>query len=283
MQMCQLHNGTYVSASEYDPSEHGSRIYCMDKNCRAPVIFIPKNQVAAAHFKTTGKGESVHVKGCGFYQPLDTIETIEKINEYQADVLEHSVKEIIIRMNMKRIDPDYEAKVIEREEKKETKSNMEVKVKDEKKPPQSISSVSSIVKLLNSYEPDTLSSVLLNVGSGKKIPLSDVVVNQVKAHQLLWEERLIPNLGYFVYGKVVHISKREKVLYINLEKKEDVPFTLVLFQRYWSQFSYTEDDLLGKQVLVFGHLRKNDYEGKTETEMLIKSDKYLEIIKEKSA
>jgi hypothetical protein len=278
MLMAKLHNGRVLSSLEYNPDTHGTRLFCLDKDCNAPLIFIQGSEVRTAHFKTSGKGDSVHQSGCGFYQPLDLVESIDKVREYQRDGLQDEMKEILIRLNMGRIDPDKETSTIEREKgKKDTNA---VKVSNDSLTPQSVSSVKGVVKLLTEYEPDVLSSILINLGGGKKLPLSELIVNQEQAHEQLWNDNVLKDAGYFVYGKVCKMIKREKVIYINFEETE-TPFTIVIFQKYWGDFTYNEKQLVGKDVLVYGHLRKNEYQDKQLTEMIIKSDKYIEAFKRK--
>lgn len=95
---------------------------------------------------------------------------------------------------------------------------------------------------------------------------------------MLWNEDIFNDVGYFVYGKVLNVIRREKVMYINFEERKQ-PFTIVIFQKHWNEFSYSESQLVGKDVLVYGHIRKNEYESNKLTEMIIKSDKYLETFK----
>lgn len=279
MLTAKLHTGKIVSALEYNLDVHGSRIYCMDKTCNAPLIFVRENDGRAAHFKSSGKGESKHQSACGFYQPLDLIGSISKVKEYQQDRVQDDMKEIVIRLSMNRIDPDKETSTIERE--KGNKDPNSIKVKNDSLTPQSISSVKGVVKLLTEYEPDILSSILINVGGGRKVPIAELIINQERAHEMLWNDEMLKDTGYFVYGKVAKMIKREKVMYINFEEK-DVPFTVVIFQQYWNDFSYSEKQLIGKDVLVYGHLRKNDYQDKQLTEIIIKSDKYLDTFKRKA-
>lgn len=279
MLSAKLHDGKVVSSLEYDANVHGHRIFCLDKKCKAPLIFVQGNDTRAAHFKTSGKGDSVHRSGCGFYQPLDLVESINKVKEYQQDGVQNDMKEIVIRLSMNRIDPDKETSTIEREKGKKDPNN--IKVKNDSLTPQSISSVKGAVKLLTEYEPDILSSILINVGGGRKVPISDLIVDQDQAHKILWNDDIMNNVGYFVYGKVAKMVKREKVMYINFEDK-NVPFTIVIFQKHWNDFSYSEKQLIGKDVLVYGHLRKNEYQDKQLTEIIIKSDKYLEAFKRKT-
>jgi hypothetical protein len=273
-----LHNDQVIHADAYDSQKHGTRLYCIDKTCRAPLIFVPKSKKAAAHFKTTGRHDSQHTPTCGFFQPLECKDAIRKVKEYQGFFLEgENIHETVIRLDMKRIDPDYEPRQVERSgENKEKKEK--IKVKEERENPESVGSVKSVVKLLTSYEPDLLATVLFNVGGGRKVPLSSIVINQEDAHHILMANEVIRNVGYFVYGTVKNLIRREKVWYVNYEPVNNITFTLVIFDRYFEYFTYTDEELVGKDVLTYGFLRKNEYQGEIRTEMLIKSDKYLEII-----
>lgn len=282
MQTALLQNGQLITAKEYDVNLHGSILTCIDKNCGAPLIFVSKSKSLVAHFKSTGKGDSIHSKSCGFYEKLDVIGAVAKTKEYQSQLLPgRGINENVIRLNMNRIDPDFESKSVQRESKDSINENL--KIKQDNETPLSISSVKSVVKLLTEYEPDILATIVINVGNGRKIPLSELVLNHYDAHFLLWEEKSYLNTGYFVYGKVEKFVKRETVLYIRFSEDRGISFTLVLFQKYWKEFSYTEQDLVGKYILAYGLLRKNDYkEGNHETEMVIKSEKYIERIKAKN-
>lgn len=84
--------------------------------------------------------------------------------------------------------------------------------------------------------------------------------------------------GYFVYGTVSKILRRNKVVYISFEKINDTPFTLVVFEPHFSHFTYKDKQLLGKDVLVYGFFKKNEFNGNKETEMVIKSNKYTTYI-----
>jgi hypothetical protein len=273
MLTAKLHNGKIVSSLEYSGELHGSRIFCLDSNCKAPLIFVSGNETRTAHFKTSGKGESIHKSGCGFYQPLDFMESINKVKEYQQQGILNDIKEIVIRLSMNRIDPDKEKSSVEREKGK--KDPNELKVKNDSLTPQLITSVKGVVKLLTEFEPDILSSIIINVGGGRKVPISEIIINQEQAHEMLWKDELLKDVGYFVFGKVAKIIKRERVKFVVFEET-NVPFTIVIFQKHWNEFSYTESQLIGKDVLVYGHLRKNEFQDKQLTEIIIKSDRYLE-------
>lgn len=275
-----LHNGKVVTAREYQPEFHGNRIYCIDKSCKAPVIFVQGNESMAPHFKTTGKNDSRHVETCGFYKPLSFLDSIRKVEEYQNELLEQGIRENVIRINLNKLDPDYESRVVNREDKGKKKEEPDqIKIKRESETPATIGSLSSIVKLMTSYEPDILSTILVNI-KGQKIPISSIIVDQEKAHRLLWEETesMVTN-NYFVYGEVDAVIRREKVIYINLKPLNKILFSIVLFDKYFKYFSYTDDQLVGKQILVWGELNKNTYNDKNTTEMVIKSDKYIEVLK----
>lgn len=85
MLSAKLHNGQIISSIDYDVNIHGNRIFCIDKKCGAPLSFVQGNESRIAHFKTSGKGDSLHKNDCGFYQPLDLVESIKKVREYQKD------------------------------------------------------------------------------------------------------------------------------------------------------------------------------------------------------
>lgn len=271
MLSAKLHNGQIISSIEYEENSHGSRLFCIDKKCGVPLIFVSATEEIKPHFKTTGKGDSKHTGECGFFRQLDLVETISKISEYHADVQQNGMNEILIRLSMNGIDPDRESSTVERE--KEKKNTDILKVKNETLTPQSISSVKGVIKLVTENEPDILSSILINIGGGNKVSLNELILSQNEAHKKLWGDGL-HKIGYFVYGKVEKVVKREKVLYINFEETT-LPFTIVIFQTHWKHFKYSEEQLIGKDVLVYGHLRKNDYQEKELTEMIIKSDRYL--------
>lgn len=273
-----LHSGQVVSARDYSVDVHGNRLYCMDKSCKVPVIFVKGGENVSPHFKTTGKHDSKHVENCGFYKPLNFIESIKKVEEYQNELLDKGIKETLIRINLNKLDPDYKPRVVERKEKDTNdKDPNEIKIKQENETPSTIGSLSSIVKLMTSYEPDTLSTILVNI-KGKKLPISSLILDQEKAHSFLWSDELLPDVNYFIYGEVDIILRREKVIYINFKPINNVLFSLVLFDKYFKYFNYKDDDLIGETILAWGKLRKNMYNNKNTTEMNIKSDKYIEKI-----
>lgn len=279
MNSALLHSGKIVTAAEYNPDVHGNRIFCIDKICNTPVIFVKGTESSVPYFKTTGKtNDSKHHDNCGFARPLTFEESIKKVEEYQQDLMEKGIKEVVIKMNMNKIDPDYEGKQIEREEKEtKPKDPNEIKIKQESSPPNSIGSLKAVVKLLTSYEPDTLASILVSV-KGQKITLSQLILSHDQAHELLWADRSIESFRYFVYGTIEKVIRREKVIYINFKPVNDVNFSLVIFDKYFKHFTYTDEQLIGKHVLATGYLKKNIYKDKNTTEMVIKSNKYIERI-----
>lgn len=278
MNSALLHSGKIITAAEYNPTVHGNRIYCIDRLCQTPVIFVSGSESTVPYFKTTGKNsDSKHHDNCGFARPLSFEESISKVKEFQEDLADKGLKEIVIKMNMNKLDPDYEGKQVERDEgEKKPKDPNEVKVKQESSTPNSISSLKAIVKLLTSYEPDTLASILISV-KGKKIPISQLILSHEKAHELLWSDRSLESLQYFVFGTIENVIRREKVYYINF-KRQDVMFSLVIFDKYFPHFKFTDEQLIGRNVLATGHLKRNIYKDKNTTEMIIKSSKYIEFL-----
>jgi hypothetical protein len=160
MNSALLSNGQIVTANEYRPDKHGTGICCIDQTCNVPVIYVQETEDTTAHFKTSGKGNSIHKPSCGFFKKLSLQESLAKMSDYQKTFLENGMSEIVIRLNMNSIDPDYEPRVVERgeKEKKEKKDETKIKIKKESETPQSIASLKSVKKLLTSYEPDILAS-----------------------------------------------------------------------------------------------------------------------------
>ncbi|WP_240420295.1 hypothetical protein [Paenibacillus periandrae] len=282
MRTALLTDGTLIHADDYNESIHVN-ILCLDKSCKAPLIYVPKSEKASSHFKTIGKNsESKHSATCGFYQPLDIVESIEKVTEYQSDIIQaSSIKKTIISLNMRRLDPEHEPAKTDKEQLDNEKDSDNIKIKEKSENLSSISSLKSVVKLMVQYEPDLLSTIFFNIGSGRKIPLSNMILSQERAHQLLWSDEIFREIGYFVYGRISEIKKREKVMYISLEKVNDIPFTIVIFEKHFKFFKISEDKLIEKDVLIYGILRKNDYQERNTTEIVIKSDKYIEFLKRK--
>lgn len=282
MNSAKLHNGKIITAKEYNSNLHGTRIYCIDKACHnVPVIYIKGNETTVPHFRTSGHNNSKHHEGCGFYKPLSFEESIQKVKEYQQELLDQGVKENIIRLNLNKLDPDYVKSEVDREEKeKRVNDPTEIKIKQDAETPASISSLKSVVKLFSTYEPDILSSILVNI-KGKKIPISQLILSTEQAHNLLWNGESIDKLNYFVYGTVENVQRREKVYYINFKRVNDVFFSLVVFDKYFKHFTYSDEELIGKQVLAWGGLAKNTFNEKNTTIMAIKSNRYIEYVPEK--
>lgn len=92
---------------------------------------------------------------------------------------------------------------------------------------------------------------------------------------------LLPNTGYFVFGTVTNFYDATKLFTLILKKVDDTPFTLVVFEPHFKYFTYKDDQLLNMDVLAYGFFKKNDFNGKNETEMVIKSNKYIERVKRK--
>ena len=242
MHSALLPNGKMINARDYDSKLHGTRIVCMDPTCRAPVIFVQKSNDVSPYFKTTGKHESKHAETCGFYKTLSFTETIDKISEYQDAFLNEGLAENIVRLNLNRLDPDYESRTAERDQSKE-KDSSEIKIKDKNETPKSISSLKTLVRVLTSNEPDVLSSIIVQV-RGMKIPISSLVVNQARAHEVCWNDTVLSQFNYFVYGEVDKILRRDKVIYINFKPVNQVLFSIVIFDKYFPHFTFKDEELL---------------------------------------
>ena len=280
MHSALLPDGKVVTAVTYDANLHGTRLQCMDKGCRAPVSYIPGTHEIVAHFKTSGKGDSVHKEGCGFARKLSFQETVNKVGEYQADISKQGVREIVVRLNLNSIDPDYESRAVEREDSEKVKEKQELDdkaLKESKPTPKQIGSLKTVKKLFTTVEPDLLASIYLSI-KGNKIPISELIMTHEQAHHALWEERAL-SVPYFIHGKIDKVIRREKVWYINFQTPAEYYFSLVLFDRHFQHFTYSDKDLIGKEIMACGLLKKNKYkEEKKSTEMIIKSNKYIEFL-----
>ncbi|WP_282156239.1 hypothetical protein [Cytobacillus gottheilii] len=271
-----LQNGKLITAMEYIKELHGSQIFCLDPSCKSPVSFVPGTDSVAAHFKTSGKGGSIHTPNCGFYKSLSFQDSVTKVSEYQQVFKNKGLNEIVIRMNLNALDPDYQSKTVEREDnKKEDKEDPVIKVKNDNPTPQTLNTLKAVKKLFTSNEPDLLASILISI-KGIKLPISYLIRNYTEAHDALWAENLNSNLPYFVHGTIEKVIRREKVWYINFSIVDGRYFSLVVFEPYFKHFTYKDEQLIGKEILSYGHLKKNTFtKSRESTEMQIKSNKYL--------
>lgn len=282
MHSALLSDGKVITAKVYDEKLHGVRIYCMDKSCGVPLIYIPESDGVTAHFKSSGRGDSIHKENCGFAKKLTFQQTVAKVSEYQASLREQGIREFVVRLNLNSIDPDYEAKEIYREPSEKDdkdKPELDEKVLKESKPtPSSIGSLKAVKKLFTTVEPDLLASILVSV-KGTKIPISELIRSNHDAHLALWDNKTIINSPYFIHGQIDKVIRREKVWYIKFFAQETSFFSLVIFEKHFEHFTLKDEDLIGKHVLAYGYLKKNEFnKDKPATEMIIKSNKYLEML-----
>lgn len=278
MHSALLRNGKVITAKSYVEELHGLSITCMDKSCGVPVIYIPESDGLIAHFKTSGRGDSIHKEGCGFAKKLTFQQTVAKVSEYQISLREQGIREFVVRLNLNSIDPDYEGKTVQREpsdnDEKE-KSELDEKALKESKPtPASIGSLKSVKKLFTTVEPDLLASILISI-KGTKIPISELIRSSRDAHIALWQNKTL-DLPYFIHGRVEKVVRREKVWYIKFQAEDTSFFSLVVFEKHFKHFTLKDADLVGKDILAYGYLKKNEFnKDKPATDMIIKSNKYL--------
>lgn len=278
MHSALLSNNKIVTADDYDDKIHGVQINCIDKGCKVPVFFIKSTEHQVSHFKTSGKGNSVHNAGCGFAKKLTFQESVAKVGEYQADLKGHGLKEQVIRLNLNDIDPDYVpvARNTEPDEEKEPTKD-KVDLKEKPLTPQSISSLSAVKKLFTSIEPDLLANIIISV-KGMRLPISELIRTQQEAHRAFWNGETL-EVPYFIHGKIDKVIRLKKVCYISFTVVEDTSFSLILFQRYFKHFTLTDDKLVGKDILAYGMLKSNEFnKDKPSTEMIIKSERYIEFL-----
>ncbi|TYS60549.1 hypothetical protein FZD47_20265 [Bacillus infantis] len=264
MHSALLQDGTLVAAAEYQVERHGSSIHCIDQTCLTPVIFIAGTENTVAYFKTSGKGNSVHKPSCGFFQKLTFEQSISKVTQFQQAFKDQGIQDVLVRLNLNAIDPDYVPKPMEREPKEKALEEKSFKIKNENETPQSISSLKAIKKLITNYEPDILASIVLSI-KGQRVAISELIKAEADAHAKLWAGELNSNLPYFIHGKIEKITRREKVWYISLSTS----FSLVIFDKYFKHFTYKDKQLLDKEILAYGFLKKNTYSKERQSSEII--------------
>ena len=279
MHSARLKNGRIISANDYLPDEHGSALYCLDLMCNVPVHYVQESE-KVPFFKTSGKADSVHKEGCAFASKLTFEHAVSKVSAFQQEFSDNGLDEFIVRLNTNKLDPDYVP--IERGEPKEKEVDpnaiKEIKEKKEKKDsPQTLSSLASLVKLFTSVEPDLLATVKISY-KGHKLPISLLISDYHSIHHRLWNEETL-DIPYFIHGKIHKIIRLPKVLYLNMHDAEDYYFSIIVFEKYFKHFTYKDEELLDRSILVMGKLRKNTFtKGMKNTEMIIKSNQYLEFL-----
>ncbi|MED3554219.1 hypothetical protein [Cytobacillus praedii] len=272
MNSARNQQGRIIKAHEYQLEKHGN-IFCIDKKCKSPLIYVAAAENTSPYFKTTGKGNSIHHKDCVFARPLTFEESITKLQDLQKEFLQKNITPVNIRINLNGIDPDFVSRNIEREQKPFDPSKLIVKSSSNST--SSISSLKSVVKLIELNQPDLLATVILSI-KGKKIPLTELIITPDQAYELLWSNKMDESIPYFVYGTIKQYIKREKVYFITFQTEKR--FSLVVFEKYFPHFTYSVSQLIEKKFLVYGFIKKNEYKGKA-AEMAIKSNDYLAILK----
>jgi len=87
------------------------------------------------------------------------------------------------------------------------------------------------------------------------------------------------DVPYFIHGRIETVIRRAKVWSINFTTTESRFFSLVIFSRHFDYFTLKDNELIGKDVLAYGMLKKNEFnKEKNVTEMIIKSNKYIEFL-----
>lgn len=278
MNAARLQDGAIIAAKDYCPSEHGVAIYCMDVACQVPVHFVQKSK-KAAFFKTTGKGDSVHKDLCAFATKMTFERSLLKVAQFQREI-KSKVETVFMKINIDKLDPDYIPKTINRTGTTSTggSSSRELIVTDDSnKKPQAVSTLKNLKKLFQTEEPDYLASIYANY-NGYKLPITELISDQYLAAKKLWQGTAL-NVPYFIYGEITKIVKLEKVWYFNMGESSSSPFTLVVFEKYFKYFTYTEEELLNRPILVTGRLKKNDFKkGEFATEMIIKANSFIEFL-----
>lgn len=276
MLTAKLADNTVVNATDFQAMSPQTPIFCMD--CRAPVHFV-KESNKVAFFKTSGKGASVHLDGCAFAAPMTFTESVGKVMQLQKEMISQ-VEPIVVRLSLNKLDPDYVAQDRSRSNEPE-KTGRTLKVpNDGPKQPKTLTTLKGLKKLFLTGEPDLLASVIISI-NGFKIPISDLIVDQQTAHTKVMKN-LALDVPYFVHGTITKVVRLNKVWYFNMNE-DNYYFTLVVFERYFKHFTYKDEELIGRPLLVMGKLKPNKFnEGKASakegTEIILKSDEYIDFL-----
>ena len=276
MQNAKLPDGTIINAKEYIESVHKGKIYCV--YCGATVIHVnPEDR--DPFFKTTGQTDkSRHLDNCVQKRNLQVFDSLKMINKYTTKLADtHSNGEYIIKINFDSFDIRKQPKGqtpeigFDHHKKKLPYANGYTNYKDS--PIKSITSLKTIARLLKN-KPEELAKIVLVV-NGQRYRLNELVLNQNQANELARSN--IGNLDYIVYGQVMSVKRREKVIYINMSVQDGMePFTAMVFKKYFVHFKYKDEKLIGNPVLIAGRLKLNDRNNKAE--MVIYSSKQLEVL-----
>lgn len=280
MHSARLGDGRIISAKDYLPDVHGPSLFCLDSTCKVPVHYVQESE-KVPFFKTSGKSASVHIQGCAFASKLTFESAVSKVSAFQQEFSENGLDEFVVRLNTNKLDPDYVPRERGEPKEKEVDPNAikEIKEKKEKTDkPQTLSTLASLVKLFTSVEPDLLATVKISY-QGHKLPISLLISDYYSIHHRLWKGETL-DIPYFIHGQIHKIIRLPRVWLFNMHDQEkEFFFTLVVFEKYFNHFTYTDEELLERPILVMGKLRKNTFkEGQQNTEMVIKSNDYIEFL-----
>lgn len=82
-----------------------------------------------------------------------------------------------------------------------------------------------------------------------------------------------------LFTGIEKVIRRKKVWYINFTATENGFFSLIIFDRHFKHFTLKDNELIGKEVLAYGMLKRNEFnKEKKATEMIIKTNRYLEFL-----
>lgn len=276
MLAAKLADNTVVNATDFELMSAHTPLFCMD--CKAPVHFVKEGN-KIAFFKTSGKGASVHLEGCAFASPLTFTESVGKVMQLQKEIISQ-VEPIVIRLSLNKLDPDYTAQDRSRSGEQEVTARTLKVPNDGPKQPKTLTTLKGLKKLFLSGEPDLLASVIVSI-NGFKIPIGELIVDQATAHGKVMSNMAL-DVPYFVHGTITKIVRLPRVWYFNMNEDEYY-FTLVVFERYFKYFTYTDEELMERPILVMGKLKQNKFnEGKANakngTEIILKANDYLEFL-----
>lgn len=284
MQNALLPNGEIVNAREYDVRKHGDVIMC--PHCKARVIYVHSSNTEP-HFKTTGRSpDFTHKQDCPHVRKiLQIVDTIKKLRKYTTDLSDATSRQqqiiIDIQPLFKQLNtgPTPKGPITEIPNSHPKKQfDYAMRYKDAiELPVKQINSLKTIAKLIKDNCIEKLASTFFLVNE-KQLRISDVIIDQNTANRIC-RTGDIENIPYIVYGTIRSVARREKVMFLNFDTQDGAaPFTAYVFARHFNNFSYTQEEILKKFVLLLGFIKPNSKYGYAEMEL--KSEKQMYVFDE---
>ncbi|MTI80031.1 MAG: hypothetical protein FH758_03960 [Firmicutes bacterium] len=277
MQNARLSNGQIINVYEYDHEIHGENIFC--RHCKAKLIYVGTgNRNSGPFFRTTGHNDSIHEDDCPEKREVKTIKTLKTINDYTVDINKVNLNDNhIIKVNLdNNLAGSSHGKISEvNKNDSKKKLNYTLNSKNRKKQlTKNITSLTTIANLLQKCSAEELKKIALDI-KGKLMLVSQLVIDQNKAYEISRTGNFY-SPWFVVHGKVRSVKKLDKVLFINFDEQDGLkPFTAYVFSGHYKYFTYTNEQLEGKHILVHGKIKFNEKYNKAEIQIMWNKQLYI--------